>query len=243
MFSFSLSLVFLATFLLHATADRNPCHLNKTQNGLGVTCEKVRLPNKLCTACKLKPPGPGGHFVNCRSIYDLDSKACRYQLNQYAKFNRHCDPVRSRQLKGISNPLNKQGLDYFIYSICEECCDCVPIGAHISQFRMRRKTGKLINVNRGNCPAHAVYDICKVWPKVRFVSRGKMKNEFSRPMICEELRKWFNSPASTNWLGRSFVPINDNIKHFLERFSYAARCTNRGTWERCQRLEAAQQRV
>lgn len=240
--------VFLKTLILalsvaFAIASRNPCHESKGSNGAGVTCEKVRLPPKLCGACKLKPPGPGGNFVNCKAIYDLDDPACKLQLENYARMNRHCDPVRSRQVENFSNPANKMGLDYFVYSVCEECCDCIPIGAKVSQYDDRKKNNTLYSSRRGNCPAHAAYDICLIWPNVKFVSGAKSKDQFWRPKICPLLRSWLNSPQSNNWLEKSFVPMDNRILEFLNRFGRVARCGNRDTWMRCHGLEEAQKRV
>lgn len=235
-------ILLLSTVLLHVSADKNPCHPMKPKNGAGVTCEKIRLPNKLCLSCKLKQPLPDGNFRNCQAIYDIDDPACLTQLRKYAALNKDCDPVRPRQLAKLTKE-NKVGLDYFVYSICEQCCDCIPRGADPTQYKGRKAKNKLFYASRGNCPAHAYYDICQVWPNVRFVSGTGMGDQFNRPIICPLLKKWFQSPASANWLQKSFVPMNINIRNFLGRFAKAARCGNRDTWERCANLEFAQRRL
>lgn len=243
MHKLSMTALLLAVVFTLATADQNPCHDNKSANGAGVTCEKVRLPPKLCGACKLKPSGPGGNFVNCKAIYDLDSAECQKQLKNYARLNSHCDPVRAKQVKNFKNVANKQGLDYFVYSVCEECCDCIPRGSKLAQFAQRKKDNKLFSSSRGNCPAHAVYDICQIWPKVKFVAGKNTKDQFWRPEICPLLREWLNSPQSSNWFSASFVPMNPRIKEFLNIFGNVARCRSRDTWERCHGLEDAQKRL
>lgn len=235
--------LFLVAVLGLAAANKNPCHDNKGAQGSGVTCEKVRLPAKLCSACKLKPPGPGGNFVNCKAIYDLDDPACRAALTNYSLMNRHCDPVRANQVKNFNSSSNKQGLDYFVYSVCEECCDCIPIGATSGQYNMRKMQGTLLSSHRGNCPAHAVYDICQIWPEVKFVSGLGSRDQFWRPRICPLLQQWLNSPQSQNWLSQSFVPMNPHIKYFLDRFGRVARCRNPSTWQRCHNLEDQQNRL
>lgn len=236
------ALVLVLTVTL-AAAGRNPCHDNKGSNGAGVTCEKIVLPPKLCGACKLKPPGPGGNFVNCKAIYDLDDPACRAQLENYARLNRNCDPVRVRQVENFSVPANKMGLDYFVYSVCEECCDCIPIGARSDQYSTRKEKNTLLSSRRGNCPAHAAYDICLIWPNVKFVSGPFSKDQFWRPKICPLLKSWLRSPQSNNWLERSVVPMDKRIFEFLTRFGRVARCRNRDTWMRCQMLEENQKRL
>lgn len=206
-----------------------------------MTCEKVRLPRDLCTACKLKPFTLNGQFTNCRAIYDLDDPACRAQLRRYSQFNRHCDPVRARQTRNITR--FREPLDYFIYSVCEECCDCIPIGATVDQYQQRRESGRLFRANRGNCPAHAFFDICRIWPNIRYVTLGGGRTQFWRPQICPLLTEWINSPAGANWLPRSFVPLNQSITEFLNIFLRVAKCRNRDMWMQCAALESAQSRL
>lgn len=238
----TLHIALLAAIITFVAAQGvNPCHRNKEAQGRGVTCEKVRLPKNLCKACKLKPFVDGGKFANCRSIYDLDAPACRTQLKQYAQFNRHCDPVRARLVKNIKK--NKQPLDYFMYAVCEECCDCVPMGAGVNQYRYRRRRRKLLNANRGNCAAHAYFDLCKIWPNVRYVTLGGGKEQFWKPKICPLLTQWFNSPDGANWLQRSYVPLDPRVATFLGQFLRVAKCRNRDLWQKCAALEHAQKRL
>lgn len=182
--------------------------------------------------------------MDCRSIYDLENKACREELNNYANMNAHCDPVRAKQVKNIDASANKMGLDYFVYSVCEECCDCIPRGASVGQYQMRKATGNLHNVNRGNCPAHAWFDICKIWPQVAFVSSPGQKDPVKEsPPICPILTTWIRRPENSNWLLRSHVEIERPIKRFLKRFVSVAKCRFRLPWQSCVQLEAAQNRL
>lgn len=237
--------VVLAVSLLAglACAGQNPCHSDKAAQGKGVTCGKVVLPRGLCKACKLKPFLPNGNFENCKSIYDLDNNKCRKQLKQYARLNKKCDPVRAKQVKDFDKNANKEGLDYFVYSVCEECCDCIPRGAKIEEYNRRLAIGTLFKPNRGNCPAHAWYDICKIWPKVKYVSLPGWKKPKDLPEICPILTSWLNSPASSQWLLQSRVDIAESIKGFLGRFLIAAKCRNKKLWESCHKLESAQNRL
>lgn len=228
----------------NATSDVNPCHPRKGALGRGVTCEKVVMPNWLCSACTLRPFRSNGHFEDCANIYDLDSSSCQNQLKQYARKNKDCDPVRYKQVQDFNNTANRMGLDYFVYSICEQCCDCVPFGAKRSQYKARLESNTLLNAARGNCPAHAFYDICKVWPKVRYVSSiSDSDNPKWMKTICPELTKWIKRPENVKWLPQSDVVIAPPIKNFFRRFFRVAKCGKRNIWKRCVDLEGAQKRL
>ncbi|PXF42360.1 hypothetical protein BWQ96_07880 [Gracilariopsis chorda] len=212
--------------------------------GFNVTCGVVALPPRLCSACKLKPILPGGHFEDCTSIFDLESQSCRAELKEYVRLNKHCDPVRAEQVpKMMSSGGARQGLDYFIYSICEQCCDCIPRGTHISQYGFRESIGKLFNAGRGNCPAHAVYDVCKVWPKIRGVVSAGESRKVSAPMVCPHLKTWLRNPDNANWLHRNQVKYHPAVGNFLNSFIDAAGCSARPFWESCVRLETKQKRL
>lgn len=241
---FALSALLLLSLILVTVAQRNPCHDNKSGQGAGVTCEKVIIPKNLCKKCTLNPfNNLNGNFLDCRSIYDLENAGCRAEIRKYADLNKDCDPVRVEQVKAFS-PTDVMGLDYFIYSICEECCDCIPRGTDPTDYVNLKAQNRLFIPNRGNCPAHAWFDICKIWPKVRFVSRENWRDpKGDNPIICPVLTTWIRGPDATNWLQQDMVTQPQSVTKFLNRFLRVAKCKNRKGWEACARLEKAQDRI
>lgn len=152
----------LSFILLAAGQGNNPCHQNKASLGNGVQCEGVHLPPGLCSQCSLKNVKPDGQFQNCKSIYNIQNAGCKAQLQQYANAN-PCDWKRKQQVQSWK-PQDIEGLDYFVYSICEECCDCIIKGTKPQDYGMLKQTHKpstpsLYTPNRGNCPSHAYFDV------------------------------------------------------------------------------------
>lgn len=230
-----------------AMSSVNPCHPLKGRQGRDVTCSHVRLPPRLCRKCKLRPPKANGEFADCTNIYKLN-KGCKDTLQEYAKLNEQCDPVRAAQVKKFSDPANKMGLDYFIYSVCEQCCDCVPRGSVVEDFRDRRINGTLLSVYRGNCPAHAHYDICKVWPKVRSVGyyTGPGTGEAPKQAgveVCPRFKKWIERPANSRWVREEKLKVGGNLARFLNQLMVAGECAKGGVWKPCVGLEGKQKRL
>lgn len=226
----------------HAMASQFPCHANKTALGQDVLCEGVSLPHDLCSSCKLKGFDPNsGAFLDCASIYDLDEPSCQSSLRRYAALNQ-CDIIRNQQVSNFSNASNKQGLDYFVYSICEECCDCVPRGVTALDYDSRAMQRNLLSARRGNCAAHARFDICKVLPRVRFFKLEGSGDYDEFPYACPMLEDWFQT-NSTDWLNRGWVPMDDRLERFLKTMYWAAKCGVKETWQRCASLESAQHRL
>lgn len=219
-----------------------PCHNNKQAQGSQVTCSGVILPQDLCSSCKLKTFNTiTGAFFNCRSIYNLGDGQCQASLIRYADLN-SCDPVRNAQVKDFNNPNNREGLDYFIYSVCEQCCDCVPHGATPGDFDYLKNQSRLLRARRGNCPAHAWYDVCTVLPKVRYFKGEDGPDYLGFEEACPQLKYWFEN-ESDGWLQKGWVPMSDGVQNFLENMYSAASCTNKETWQRCTALEDAQNRL
>lgn len=224
----------------------SPCHPNKYSLGQGVTCQKVVLPGWLCSSCRLKPPAKNGEFQDCRSIYDLTAPRCRAALRTYASKNAKCDPIRRRQVMDFSKLENIQGLDYFVYAVCEQCCDCIPRGSKLWQYQLRKNMGNLLSVNRGNCPAHAWYDICAVWPKVRYVVRPNglpLPYTKTPPLLCPLLTTWIRRPENNPWLLKSYAFVDPPIKQFFLSYFKVANCALPFVWRSCINLERTQQRL
>lgn len=217
-----------------------PCHKGKTTLK-ATACKAVTIPKGLCTQCKLRQVNPNnGNFVNCKSIYNLDNGQCKPKLQQYVKAN-PCDWKRKQQVSSW-NAHSKMQLDYFVYSLCEECCDCVPKGALPQQYEQRKKAGTLFHNARGNCPAHAFYDICKIWPNIHklYPGAGKTSNGVS---ACAQLGKWFHSPAASNWINNHNTPLSSGLNKFLTNVNAANECGTKQVWQACAIMEQKQKRI
>lgn len=234
-------LSFLSTHI-DAERSRNPCHPGRSSSVLGSNCEYIRLPYALCNNCKLNGYDSSGYFNRCDAIYNINNPKCKFGIRRYVQLN-PCDTIRKKQLQSFNSRDSQFALDYFVYSICEECCDCIPDGSRKEQFLSRLKGNKLISYVRGNCPAHAHYDVCRVWPKVRDVARPGQPFIRNRPQICPIILQWFRSPNSRNWSGNNNTKFSKSILEFLQRLVKAARCESKGTWQMCVGLEKAQSRV
>lgn len=142
-----------------------PCHSGREQLG-APGCTDITLPYDMCKNCPLRDVDWNGDFKNCRSIYDLDAPGCQGQLIQYVQMNQ-CDWRRAEQVDQWLNSGDpwvkeqaKEKLDYFVYSICEECCDCIPKAATDMDHSVAvQNEDNLFTHTRGNCAAHAFYDV------------------------------------------------------------------------------------
>jgi len=225
------------------TLGQGVCHRDRGLQGVGVTCEVVTIPPQLCGSCRLRPTNANGGLVNCTQAFSID-RGCRRQLTRYARFNR-CDVLRNEYVRDFSNPLNLEALDFLLYAMCEECCDCVRVGSLEREYNTRRRDGTLMQVERGNCGNHARLDICRVLPNLKTTTTpraGPPSNLDALPPICDVLDRWWRG------LGRPFIfrdelritRIPPVMRRFLTRFVESARCARRNTWIPCHRAELAQ---
>lgn len=229
------------------TDPRSSCH-NKRSLGEKNACRAYVLPPQMCRQCSLKNAGPGGKFPNCKNVMDITSTGCKRQLRKYAKRN-PCDGLRNEQVKDIDR--NREYLDFFVYAICEACCDCIPTGAREDQFRNRKKSGKLFDlVSRPNCGTHPAMDICKVWPDVRkIVSRisERPSEEEARklPAMCPLLKSWrsrrLDKDNSMTQNERDTMP--EDAQKFMRNFVRRAGCGMKSVWQQCVSLERNQSRI
>lgn len=214
-------------------------------------CSTLRIPWNLCSACPLKPftvkPGGVVNFggVNRFDIYDLSSSQCRNMLNRYVTFN-PCDDVRKTAVMNMDNSgAAKRRVIYFMYSVCELCCDCVPIGSREEDYEKRKEEGTLVKIERGNCAAHFFYDTCRIWPtssKILGLLENSTTNEGEE--WCDDFRTWQFSPAAKGWLrnndaGGITAPMADAMKSLLR----VSNCGHKKTWTDCVRMERGQNRV
>ncbi len=232
-------------------ASAYPCHDNKGGMGKGVTCTVVKLPNNLCTSCPLRPPNSKGQFIKCDDTYDTSAPSCLSAMKQYVADN-PCDPMRADAVAKLeANPDDKaarQIVDYFLYSVCEQCCDCVPMGANKDFFSQYAKAHSassptLYDPARGNCPAHAYYDVCKILPKVKAFTRGSVGNLESMPAACGLLNEWFASPARKNWQDEPASNITPELRKFLNNMLEAGQCASKNIWDQCYDLESKQRHL
>lgn len=239
--------VVVVLFLLSSLANaaersRNPCHPNRSSSVLGTGCEFIRLPNSLCSNCRLNGYDGRGYFNRCDAIYDINESKCKAGLQDYVKLN-PCDTIRKKQVQSFNSRDSQFALDYFVYSICEECCDCIPNGSSSSQYTSRKNNKLLISYVRGNCPAHAFYDICRVWPDVKDVAKPGDSFKKNSPPACPLTRTWFDSPNSKDWYKNNNTKMDSRLRVFLERLVKAAGCEQKAIWQMCVGLESAQGRV
>jgi len=244
------AVAFLVCACRLARGGANPCHKNSNKSKPS-GCEQIRIPWGMCKACPIAPivsnPVGGqevGDFVDCTRTYDLSSSQCQAKIQRYVDVN-SCDTARSDALNNYlhsSDPGvvedSRQILDYFVYSICEQGCDCIP------QENATRQN-RTAEVRRGNCQAHAYYDICRILPDIKLIKRvGTSSGDVtSLPKACDLLTDWFNSPASQGWAGQAYTAIEPSVTYFLERAVEAVQLSSWKVWNECFNLESAQGRI
>lgn len=250
----TVSLSLLSSYLLTvqlftttAAMPSYPCHSSKKTPNFDVNCTTVRLPPSICLSCPLRPPASDGAFVDCNNIFDTSVPSCHDELQQYVDLN-PCDHARKAALASFrSDPTDddaRSKLDYFLYSICENCCDCIPMGRAATDYDALLESHTtneptLWKEDRGNCPAHAVYDVCKVLPNIQLFASADTTVQ-DAPAACPALNVWLSSPAASNWAVNPETQISDATRMFLSSLLLASNCKNRQIWSRCFDLEDKQ---
>lgn len=223
-----------------------PCHSSKGKRLMEVTCERVQIPDGLCGRCPLRETSASGQFKRCNDIYDTNSATCKEAMLEYVEANGDCDPVRSSAVPlWISGDSNAQEeIDYFLYSVCELCCDCIPMGSKLTDYNNLLEAHTVLNptlydAERGNCPAHAEYDLCMVLPAVRYLTKvdGEIQD---LPPACPLLNEWLNSDMSIDWETNPKTVLDVTSKTFLNGALDAISCDSSGTWNKCYVMEDKQ---
>jgi len=114
-------------------------------------------------------------------------------------------------------------VDFFVYSICHQCCDCISLGAS------KANSGQW-QTSRSACPLHTWYNICAVLPKVRWfmnIGGGSTDGHGSKPM-CDDLHAWFKG-----WKKNPNAELKNSLHHFLNSILLSTSCSVPGTWNRC----------
>ncbi|CAN8073242.1 unnamed protein product [Agarophyton chilense] len=239
----ALHLLWLFAIGLRAVAGGSffPCHAAKSSVHNEVKCTSVNLPPSICGNCPLRETLRDGSFEQCDRVYDTTSSTCIGSLQQYVDDN-PCDTRRAAALQQLKDgdESARDELDYFLYSVCEQCCDCVPMGVQTADYSQLSKqhspsSPALWAEARGNCPAHARYDVCKILPSIR--SFGSLSNDVP---ICSQLINWERSDAAEDWPTNPQVAISDDIQSFLRDMLVATQCDERTIWRNCQIMEDKQ---
>lgn len=240
-----LPLLFAALLLLaHPSAARPdvaPCHNNKPGEA-APSCTTLVVPQSLCRACPLRPALPDGNYASCTDIYDLTAPACRPAIRAYAAAN-PCDTRRAFQVDRWS-AADRTSLDYFIYAMCEMCCDAAQFGSRVEQYEERRDSGRLWSAKRGNAAAHFFYDICTLYPSFQAfdLGEGECVDAPEGRSVCEDMREWVSGPGK-NWFGDNDVQIGPNIVDAIEDSMIAMSCSDQTIWSNCVTMEQLQNRV
>eukprot|EP00180_Rhodochaete_pulchella_P003373 Plantae.Rhodophyta-Rhodochaete_pulchella.ctg5690.p1 GENE.Plantae.Rhodophyta-Rhodochaete_pulchella.ctg5690~~Plantae.Rhodophyta-Rhodochaete_pulchella.ctg5690.p1 ORF type:complete len:288 (+),score=9.18 Plantae.Rhodophyta-Rhodochaete_pulchella.ctg5690:319-1182(+) len=119
------------------------------------------------TRCMLKQPNSNGTLLDATSIFHIENMECVKSLRRYARFNA-TGRITVNSVKNAMGGDKQERLkiDYLLYSLCEECCDCIPQGSP------QTATGT-VSLARGICPAHAHFDVCRIHSKMKWIVKGK----------------------------------------------------------------------
>jgi len=227
-----------------------------------VACETVRSRIENRDDDNIK----AGNFRSCRKMYDIGNNtasgsACLATFSEYIEHNPN-DTARIDAYNIAMDPESTEGeymkaleeLDYFVYSICEEPCDCIDWGSH-------RSIGKSItaesaitdtySIARGNCFAHAFFDICRVFPNMVDIQavNAEARNQTSSCHInlCGSLNNM--RKANKNWKEQSvdfstaetdceLRQVRDFLTNYLEDLGRSG-----DLYDQCWDLECAQDRI
>lgn len=216
-----------------------PCHPLKGITDTSVTCTRVEIPALLCKRCPLHPTTSEGQFSKCDNIFNVETDDCKEVMQEYVDANAHCDPVRANSVPKwlLGDSSARKEVDYFLYSVCELCCYCVPMGVEKSDYRSlkdghSRDSATLWDAKRGNCPAHAHYDLCKVLPQVEYLTEIDGPEE-DLPPACPRLNDWLNSGRSTDWQTDPKTSIDKESAQFLDGALSALMCHRSAIWRKC----------
>lgn len=144
------------------------------------------VPVDLCNNCPLNvrniqdykdaPDGGcrSGDFINCGRMFEIDSEDCEASIRKMAEYT-PCDTKLPEFIKiyyednpgpeyNYAKDRAGQLLDRYVYSLCEQCCDCIPCGSEEAD------PNTPIEVERVNCPVHWKFDVCAIYPDANYYS-------------------------------------------------------------------------
>lgn len=235
----NLGLFFCLFFAKIAAQGTVPCHINRNFM-VAPACTHITLPPTLCASCSRARLSRDHQYKNCRQVYNIHCRTCRNSLKFFIKLN-PCDNIRRAQVEGWS-AFDKLSLDYFVYSICEQCCQCIVKGLNKNNSKSitNEHTGEkqvLHNDIRGSCVAHAFYDICNIYPNVKYFTLPSGSRHTDWPPVCPLLYRWFQSSTSYNWINEDNVQIEEEMKQFLNNINVANQCKLKSVWGQCSSIE------
>lgn len=241
-----LTLFALLSLTVYASDSESIPSAMRQANANAANCTNVKIPPRLCIKCHLRPHDSRGNFFTeyTKDIIDIDTPECAEQIRKYIALN-PCDTQRARHFAEYkTNRFAYERVAQFMYSVCEQCCDMVTVGAKPSEWLERKKANTLHTLTRGNGPAHLHYDICKMFPNLKRFTGPDWKVKETLPKICPLAADWMASDYSKWWSANADA---DGIpRQLVFRFGMMERllgCTNRRVWQDCVRLERAQGRV
>lgn len=88
-----------------------------------------------------------------------------------------------------------QMLDRYIYTLCEQCCDCIPCSKETNTLvpdilsEEDPDFDKLIDVRRHNCPLHWKADVCALYPDIEYRREGLPEDEEGLK-VCNLTKKY-----------------------------------------------------
>lgn len=239
----------LTTIAAAANHLQYPSQINRqttVNSNSALNCTDVKIPPKMCPLCHLRPFDNKGEFNTSygKDIIAYETPECMEQIKEYVRLN-PCDDKRAKylaQLKTSSFARNR--IAQFLYSICEQCCDCVPFGAKVDEYEERKMNDTLYHLTRGNCPAHFHYDICKMFPDVRRLIPPTWKVRGHLTPVCPLVAEWITTDDATWWAGNPDVKeLSPRILFSLKLAIRHSTCSNRRVWQDCVRMESAQGRI
>lgn len=218
-------------------------------------CNEIHIPAMLCTTCRMRtfkvtPKGPDFNRKSEYDIYDLTTPSCMAKLYKYIQIN-PCDYKRSQAVHDLMKSKrvreSRDTLSYFMYSICETCCDCISIGARVEQYESRKARNNLINTRRGNCAAHFAVDVCNIWPEVNHIVGGPASSIWpgnGKWKYCKEFRDWWGSPRASGWEGANNQGgTSPRMQRALKQITKSNYCEEKRQWMDCVRFERALGRI
>lgn len=96
---------------------------------------------------------------------------------------------------------------------------------------------------RANCPAHAFYDICQIFPNITSFTKIGVLPDANYTPACPMLEDWFYSEESANWMNNPKTNFAHNLTVFLNNVLNETLCASADVWQPCYDLEYKQKHV
>jgi hypothetical protein len=157
-----------------------------------------------------------------------------------------CDTARSDGLEQyLSSDYGEKEegrkiLDFFVYAVCENACDCIP-------QTDASPTVPEISIERGNCQAHAHYDVCRILPNIKVIKSSN--NEWpegseSWQEVCPLLSNWISTDDGKNFPNVAKTTVHPDVDTFFMEFMDANQLlSDPSVYRRCLVLETSQDRI